>query len=99
MLWATPAEAWDLWKLLQRVYLGIRWLRLLLENEEQDLRRGRGELGREGAQLSRPAHNREGSPEAQELRRESSQPRPVTLCILVKRPRLANPQSPRCVTS
>lgn len=74
MLWATPAEAWDLWKLLQRVALGIRWLSLPLENEEQGLRRGRGEQGGEGAQLSRPARNREGSPQAQEqsLRRECS---------------------------
>lgn len=50
---ATPAEAWDQLKSLQRIYLGTRWLRPYLENKEQGLRRSQGELGREGAQLSR----------------------------------------------
>ena len=43
MLWTTPVKAQDPEKLLQRVYLDIRWLRLPLESEEQGLRRtGRG---------------------------------------------------------
>lgn len=41
ILSATLAEAWDLLKSIKRIYLGTRWLRLHLENEEQDLRRGR----------------------------------------------------------
>lgn len=74
MLWTTPAEAWDLQKLLQRDYLGARWLRLTIEDEESRLRRGQGELGREGAQLSRPAPSREGSPEAQGQSQKGVQP-------------------------
>ena len=103
---AIPAEAMDLLKSLEQILWATRWLRFHLQNEEQGLRRDEENwTGREPyfpTQLTAgEGPKKAGNRECERVGRwrDSSQPRPVTLCVLVKGPRLASPQSPRCVTS